>query len=173
MLTRAEIDALACNTVADMGDIFYDATGDEDRGPIETERTAEQAVVRAIEQALDKVPRVSNTLIKKLEDLLYTLRHNDISAESEDDALAEAIDILKKLTPPDPPKPYSVLVMLPLKFAAEGAVSNLIHVEATDAQEAERIARQQCWDELRPRIGHGDILEVALICEGHINDIKE
>lgn len=171
MLTEKEINDLATDAVANMGDIFYDEDhSTEDRGPINVMKSAEAAVVDVIKQALDSVPKVPPAVLGLLRGAQADLDNGDHTSVDQDNALKHAIWILEQLPEETPKKPYTVVMFIRKvhgKVSSPCAHTRTEYVEAVSPETAKETALNQ----VRLSAGHFDI-DVLFVAEGNIENLK-
>lgn len=163
MMTKTEIEKLAREAVKGFRNfICPDGVGN----PISE---VELQVAVAIEQALATVPMVSAGEVQVVEEMLDFVAGG--VSDADYDVFADVVTLIKKLPRSLPKKPYSVLA-----FWQNGDRNGYLnHVDACSPSEAAKAT----VDELirsSPEEFKGATFEdfhIALICEGHINDIKE
>jgi len=170
MLTKSEIDQLARDIVAEMGDIFddYDSVITDPRS------VAEEAVVKGIEQALATTPTTPTVTPRMLESANVILGKLSDTDTVSFDTLKSMRDIFKVLyrLPVVDPKPYTVLLVLPDYLADNyGQETYLVQVDAVNVKEAVAEARREAVSELNATLD-SDFF-VSFVCEGHVDDIKE
>jgi len=166
MMTEKEIRELARVTVKGSFDYTHLVFGVDDINH------AELLVGSAIEQALATVPTVPETMVDNLESIAKFLdRGGNFPSQEKRDILDAAINILKQLAPPAPPKPYSVLVF----WQNSDRNGYLNHVDASSPTEAARATVDELIRSSPEEFKDATFedFHIALVCEGHTNDIKE